>query len=69
MSTPLVTFLKTAAPGRRYVTLEHEDRHVQSYAHRLGVTVSTARGSLLTNTHADPKVESAVIVTIINREN
>lgn len=66
--TPLVLFLKTAAPGRRFVTLEHNDRHVHSYAHRMGVTVKTDRCSLITGTHANPSAESAVIVTIVSRE-
>lgn len=67
--TPLVLFLKTAAVGRRFVTLEHHDRHVQSYAHRLGVTVKTERSALVTGTHAAPQAESAVIVTILSRED
>ena len=68
-TSPLITFLKTAAPGRRYVTLEHHDRHVQSYAHRLGVTVNTSRVTIVSGTHAAPVAESAVIVTIIGRSD
>lgn len=66
--TPLTLFLKTAAPGRRFVTLEHNDRHIHSYAHRMGVSVKTERGSLVTGTHAEPHAESAVIVTILEPE-
>ena len=65
--TPLVTFLKTAAPGRRYVTLEHSDKTVQSYASRFKVAVCTSRATIITGNHLDPEAESAVIVTIIGR--
>lgn len=67
-STPLTLFLRTAAPGRRYVTLEHLDRHVVSYAHRIGVNVKTERATLFTGSHSEPAVQSAVIVTILEPE-